>query len=119
MHVIDRITIACFQNPPPPARPAPSTEAGPSEPAISVAEPEHEQNYGLSDEPLEPHPGRMRLLQERVATMETELFRACVDIRAQYQQMGAFMESMTEQKRREAEHFARMEANTQRMEARE
>lgn len=121
MHVIDRNTIARFYNPPPPARSAPSTEAGPSEPATSAAaaETDNEQYYGLSDEPLEPHPGRTRLLQERVAIMETELFRARVDIRAQYQQMGTFMERMTEQNRKEAEHFSRMEAYAQRIEARE
>ena len=121
MHIIDRNTIACFHNPPP-ARPAPSTEAGHSEPATSAAAAattDDERFYGLSDEPVEPHPGRTCLLQDRVATMETELYRARLDIRAQYHQMGTFMERLTEQSRREADHFARMDAYTQRMEARE
>ena len=93
MHIIDRNTIARFHNPPP-ARPAPSTEAGPSEPATSAAaDPTNDERfYGLSEEPVEPHPGRTCLLQDRVATMETELYRARLDIRTQYHQMGTFME---------------------------
>ena len=119
MHVIDRNTIARFQKPQP-ARPAQS-EAGPSEPATSAAaDPTTDERfYGLSDDPVEPHPGRTCLLQDRVATMETELYRARLDSRAQYHQMGTFMERVNEQSRRETDHYARMDAYIQRMEARE
>lgn len=113
LHIIDRHTISRFDSPLRPAHAAHSSDAGPSEPATSATAPEPEQvpPYGLSYEPVETHPSRTRPIQDRVEAMKTELYRVSLDIRAQYQQLGAFMEGMNERNRREADHYARMEAH--------
>ena len=121
IHIINRNTIARFESPPPPDRNVHGDDEDieeqdpPEQPHVPPV-PEPQPPYGLADAPADPQVGRHRTMQDRMQDLETEVHRARLDIRAQYQQMETLMTNMRERDQRDATHYARMEAHADTME---
>ena len=121
LHIIDRHTIARFEQPPRPQRDAPAADDDlePDPPVQAEVPPvpaAEEPNYRLSDEPVDPVIGRHRNVQDRMQDLEAEVYRARLDLRAQYHQIESLRTGLNERNQREAAHYARMEAHATTME---
>ena len=121
LHIIDRHTIARFDHPPRPARDAPAADDDiepepPAQAEVPPAPKAQEPHYRLADDPVDPVFGLHRNVQDRMQDLEFEVYRARLDIRAQYHQIESLMTGLNERNQRETAHYARMEAHATTME---
>lgn len=121
LHIIDRHTIARFDRPPRPDQDAPAADDDlePDPPAHAEVPPvptAEEPNDRLADDPVDPVISLHRNVQDRMQDLESEVYMARLDIRAQYHQIESLRIGLNERNQREAAHYARMEAHATTME---